>query len=356
MHIYVFSDIELGSGTVTDDFSEDELLQHTIEQLNPNGKATLVFNGDTLDFMKVPYRKKYPVHITQDIAVDKLKRIQKAHPTFFTVCRDWCAQGHRIVFIYGNHDFDLVFPKVQDQIVEYIGASYRDQIVFSGFEWVSGPVRIEHGSQLDNFFKVDPDKLLIEKARIASQPFLKLPWMYTALYKHHIQLKEDYPLLEKVKPRDKLLKHLPLDFKRKYFWGSLRYVLYSFFIDQWRRWSDPLSHMNLKDLGYTLQKLMRNSYHLEVLKKAKRSLRRSKYSVLCIGHNHEAQKVWVGNKVILNTGNWRDEYFIEKNMLLPRPKTYADIYYENTVKHAELIYVPSSLPLLPLSRLYKDLE
>jgi len=352
MQIYVFSDIELGGGTITDDFSEDTLFEHTITQLQPRGKAVLVFNGDTFDFMKVPYKKKYPEHITETISLAKLAKIKKAHPTFFRVCAQWCEDGNDIVFVYGNHDFDLVFPSIQNKIMEYIGHT----VTFAGFEWTSGPVRIEHGSQLDNFFKVDPDKLLIEREKIVSEPFLKLPWMYTAIYKHHMQLKEDYPLLEKIKPRDKLIKHLPLDIKRHYFWGSLRYVLFSFFIDQWRRWSDPLSHMHWKEFGHVIQKLMRNSLHLEVIKKAKRELRRSKYSVLCIGHNHEPQKIWVGNKVILNTGNWRDEYFIQEKMLLPRPKTYADIYYEEHVQHAELIYVPSTLPLLPIERIYKELE
>lgn len=356
MHVYVFSDIEIGSGTVTDDFSEDKLFAQTVNNLQPESKATLVFNGDTFDFMKVPYKGKYPEHITEKISLYKLDRIKKAHPTFFTVCAQWLEEGHEIVFVYGNHDFDLVFPSVQQKIVQYIGTKYKKHITFAGFEWTSGPVHIEHGSQLDNFFKVDPDKLLIERAKIVQEPFLKLPWMYTAIYKHHMQLKEDFPLLEKIKPRDKLLKHLPLTFKRNYVWGSVRYILYSFFIDQWKRWSDPLSHMHWKEFGHALQKLMRNSLHLEVMKQAKKQLRRSKHSVLCIGHNHEPQKVWVGNKVILNTGNWRDEYFIQDKMLLPRPKTYADIYYEERVQHAELIYVPSTLPLLPIERIYKELE
>lgn len=357
MHIYVFSDIELGAGTVTDDFSEDVLLEQTIEELQPYTDATLVFNGDTFDFMKTPYKKRYPEHITEKISLQKIKDIQRAHPKFFTACTQWVRKGHNIVFVYGNHDFDLVFPKVQEQIISFIGKKYHQKIHFSGFEWESGPVIIEHGSQLDNFFKVDPENLLIQREKFGESPFLKLPWMYTALYKHHIQLKEEYPLLEKIKPREKLLKHLPFDFKRHHFFGSLRYVLYSFFIDQWRRWSDPLSHMHWKDFGYTIQKLLRGSLHLDVLKRAKRKMRRSKHQVLSIGHNHEPQKVWVGNKVILNTGNWRDEYFIEHNALLPRPKSYADILYESgKVKHAELIYVPSTLPILPVTRIYSELE
>ena len=53
--ILTFSDIELGSGTLTDDFVADNLLIYTIEKHSKTDNAIdLIFNGDTFDFLKTP--------------------------------------------------------------------------------------------------------------------------------------------------------------------------------------------------------------------------------------------------------------------------------------------------------------
>ena len=82
----IFSDTEFGEGNATDDFVEDELLIETISKNFHYGKEypiDFIFNGDTFDFLKAPYKGKYPRHITEKISLWKLEEIQKAHLLFF---------------------------------------------------------------------------------------------------------------------------------------------------------------------------------------------------------------------------------------------------------------------------------
>ena len=74
----IFSDIEAGSGNRTDDFIDEKLLSKTIKVHNTESKkypADLILNGDTFDFMKCPYKGKFPKHITSAIAVAKIESI-----------------------------------------------------------------------------------------------------------------------------------------------------------------------------------------------------------------------------------------------------------------------------------------
>jgi|GEM_PF-4842695 len=67
--IIVLGDIEMGGGTLTDDFISDAPLSELILELcqRPH-PVDLILNGDTFDFLKCPYQKYgrlvYTRHIT----------------------------------------------------------------------------------------------------------------------------------------------------------------------------------------------------------------------------------------------------------------------------------------------------
>ena len=157
----IFSDTEFGAGNATDDFVEDELLIDTLKKHFDQGKQyplDFIFNGDTFDFMKAPYKGKYPRHITEKMSLWKLEEIRKAHPLFFITLAE-CLKTNpqsRVIFIHGNHDFDLEFSRVQKELKEFITKDKKEQdrILFPGFDFTDGLLHIEHGSQLDEFFKV----------------------------------------------------------------------------------------------------------------------------------------------------------------------------------------------------------
>ena len=128
----LFSDTELGEGNATDDFVEDELFIDTLQKNFHYGKEypiDFIFNGDTFDFLKAPYKGTHPRHVTETISLWKLTRIQKAHPTFFKALHE-CLKTNpksRIIFIHGNHDFDLEFKGVQQKLKDYITQDKEEQ-------------------------------------------------------------------------------------------------------------------------------------------------------------------------------------------------------------------------------------
>ena len=210
----VFSDIEVGGGDVFDDFVEEDLFCKVLRAHFEEAKqynSEIILNGDIFDFLKCTYKGKHPRHITEKISLYKLNRMHKAHPKFFKLLRDWMANSpkSRIVFVLGNHDFDLIFPGVQEKLKEFIvgkNESWKERIIFPGFYYENGIIAAEHGSQLDTFFKVDPQNLVSNiPNKYVQEPFLVLPWGYNGIYDHFIHLKKAFPILEKLYPKEKIL-------------------------------------------------------------------------------------------------------------------------------------------------------
>jgi len=359
----VFSDIEAGTGNATDDFVEDELLVDTIRTHFPESKnhpADIVFNGDTLDYMKAPYKGKYPKHITEKISVYKTKQIYKAHKKYFKVLYDWIHydSSNRVIFVVGNHDYDLVFPGVQKKLRDYIAGkdpAARKRVVFPGFEFYDGLVLVEHGSQLDQFFYVDPDNFVFtpKKDTGHAEPFLMLPWGYNALYDQFIYVKEKYPVLERIIPRGPLFGQLPRHLKKVFVVDTFTYMMKSFFYTQYKFWGDPVQRFTFKDFRKYLRNFFSTEWEVKFIDEAKKKAKRDKkVKVMVIGHDHKINVFKQGDKILLNPGCWRDEYNVAKNFQLfpPKNKGYAYILHsKDSIKMAEVIEVASRQSPLTLS-------
>ncbi len=336
----LFSDTEFGLGNTTDDFVEDELLAETIRNYFHYGQKLpidFIFNGDTFDFLKAPYLGKYPRHITEEISLWKLKQIKKAHPLFFEVAGECLKTNHhsKLIFIHGNHDFDLEFPAVQKCLKELITSKKEEQkrIIFPGFEFTDGLLHIEHGSQLDEFFNVKPDKLVYtSRNEIIPEPILKTPWGYNVIYEHYLQTKAEFPLLERLSPRARTIELLPLRLKKKLLAGTVWYLLKVYLYKQWIHKKDPLYRFTFLDFKKHILKFFEGKYESNIDRRAKRKIKQSKCQVLSFGHTHRA-KIWrYKGKWILNTGNWRDEYELNEpeRKYVPKTKTIGFIIHSKT--------------------------
>ena len=363
--ILSFSDIEAGAGTATDDFIEEDLLCRTIRSHFAESKkmaADLIFNGDTFDYMKAPYGSKYPRHITEKISVHKTKTIYKAHKRYFKVMHDWlkASPTNRIIFIVGNHDYDLVFPKVQELLKKLIAGRSEDlkrRILFPGFEFKDGLTLIEHGSQLDHFFQVNPEKFIFYPKDKSKEPYLLLPWGFNAFYDQYVLLKEHYPLLERIVPRHAVFGHLPKHIKKVFVTDTIIYMIKSFFYTQYRFWGDPLHRFTFKEFRNYFRNFFSSEWSVKFIDEAKKRLRKEKIQVICVGHNHRPKKVYLGQKIVLNTGCWRDEYIMGDGFNFPaKPKVYA--YIKQTaqkVLDARLIEVASERPGITIEDIRKEI-
>jgi UDP-2,3-diacylglucosamine pyrophosphatase LpxH len=126
----------------------------------------LVLNGDLFDFdsvMAIPEGSPFPVswlerkrgmRAEEPKSHFKIGKILEDHPVFVEALRSLLLNGHRVVFVIGNHDIELHWPSVQRKIVEHLDLQPEMQknVTFTEWFYVSaGDTLIEHGSQYDAY-------------------------------------------------------------------------------------------------------------------------------------------------------------------------------------------------------------
>ena len=327
--VVVFSDIEMGAGGPYDDFPRSDFLADVIRGYGRDPyrwlAVDLVFNGDTFDLLKTSARGGWPTHITRDIAIDKMERVAASHPAFFEAVRDHLGEDptrRRAFFVVGNHDTELLFPEVQAVVRERLGAS--PSVFFPGLEMTLGRVHVEHGSQLDPLFKVDPNCLFVDSRNGAK--ILALSWAAVALLEVAIPLQ---PLLhhhDRLKPKELVLELIP----------EVKELLTGEFWTYWTRryFRDLVSGDPLKSVSWTmLKELVRRLVSWDVDVEMgdglqQRMMRSELFDLYLVGHQHEPGWWSHGHRKVLRTGCMRDEFMIVERgrAQLPINKTWAEIY------------------------------
>lgn len=153
--------------------SKDFFFDHTFESylqhiaVKSRGEPIeLILNGDVFDFDSMmalpedaPYRiswleKRRGLHPEEEKSSFKIKRILQDHPVWVRALRDFLLKGHRAVFVIGNHDLELHFNKVQQDIVEalHLPDHVKSAVRFCSFFYISnGDTLVEHGNQYDPY-------------------------------------------------------------------------------------------------------------------------------------------------------------------------------------------------------------
>lgn len=153
----------------TKEFYIDEplslFLQH-IQKEAAGAHVELVLNGDIFDFdsvMSLPEKPVYKVNWLetrrglfprQEKSLFKIKIILEEHKEFIDGLRDFINNGHKVVIIPGNHDVELHFPEVQEQIKEVFNLpeDKKNNLVFTSWFYISNKdTLIEHGHQQDPY-------------------------------------------------------------------------------------------------------------------------------------------------------------------------------------------------------------
>jgi len=326
--LIVLSDTEIGAGGRTDDLPEASFLTDRLLAYDrgPDGEQPIdvVFNGDTLDFMKTPYEGRYPRHISADVALAKLMSIAAAHPRFFAGLRKFLQSTRgrrRVFFVTGNHDYEMVFPEVQATLRSLLGGD-EERVLFPGFSLRLGDVHIEHGCQADRLFAFDTAKPFVQHK---GEPILNLPWGAVALLDVAMPLQPVLCFHDRLKPRETLFDALP--------------ELYEVFVAKfWRYWtrdyirgwlsrSDPVKRVRwtmFRELAWRygskdIRTHVDNSY--EKLVRAPTGPR-----VACIGHLHDAAWLAWGDRKLLKGSALRNEFLFapDGRVTALLPKTYIE--------------------------------
>ncbi len=171
------------------------LLDQLLKQVE--GPIELILNGDIFDFdsvMSLPENGEFPysaherrrgLDSGQHKSVFKIQKILEDHNIWVDALKRFLDHGHRIVFIIGNHDLELHWPKVQKKLIRTLGRDENecDSVVFCEWFYICGDdTLVEHGNQYDPYcLCANPINPLIIKKRkkiIVRLPFGNLANKY----------------------------------------------------------------------------------------------------------------------------------------------------------------------------------
>jgi UDP-2,3-diacylglucosamine pyrophosphatase LpxH len=167
----IVSDLHLGPGTRDprfsgiEDFYSDSTWTELVAREAAAGPTDLIIAGDFIEFWQIaaalhvlPARDARvqpaagPV-LAEDQAfgVEAVEIVIAAHPTVFRDLGRWIASGdHRVILLAGNHDADLLWPKVQLAIAHAIAPVDPARLVFvDAAAYEQGGVHVEHGHAYD---------------------------------------------------------------------------------------------------------------------------------------------------------------------------------------------------------------
>ncbi|MEK6853376.1 MAG: metallophosphoesterase [Nanoarchaeota archaeon] len=343
--IIILGDIEMGGGTNTDDFISDKALSRLIYSLcNKNIPVDLVLNGDTFDFLKCPHiidgKATYPRHITSEISLAKLRLIYRAHTRVFEALKRFAAEKkNRLFFIVGNHDPDLVHPKVQEEIRVLLDSC--DNIIFS-FYYNEHHVHAEHGHQYDFLNKVNEQRLFLN---YKGQRILSIPWIAFGITSKFMYLKEKYPFLERIVPKPAIFSHHKAAAKiihKK----AIEYFLKSMIYYPIRYYYDPTYTFPREFLKEFYRRIKNVHWDVDEIihvfkRKRRKKMHRNRLYVLGHVHKHYVEEKY--GISIIHPDTWRDEYFMDDRTkeLMPKTKRYVQvIVHDNYNLQWKLVICP----------------
>ncbi len=150
-----------------------------IEKKAGPDKVELILNGDIFDFDSVsslperpPFRVSWlenhrGLHPQEEKSVYKINKVIESHPEWFKALGKFVNNGHKAVFVIGNHDLELHFPKVQENLTEALDLAFDnvDRVRFVEWFYISNnDTLVEHGNQYDPYcLSIDPVSPFVQK-------------------------------------------------------------------------------------------------------------------------------------------------------------------------------------------------
>lgn len=167
----IVSDLHLGPGitdprfTGIEDFYSDAAWTAFLDRQAAAGPTDLIIDGDFVEFWQIaavlgvlPKRQDLRQPATgpvlasdQKFALAAIQLVLAAHPSVFVDLGKLLDRGdHRVIVIAGNHDADLLWPKVQLAIARAINPRDPARLIFTrGPGYEHGGVHVEHGHAFD---------------------------------------------------------------------------------------------------------------------------------------------------------------------------------------------------------------
>ncbi len=334
--VLVISDTHLGAGqyifgqkNILEDFYHDDELIAFFEYYSKgkfkDQEIDLVINGDFIDFATVPYVQYFDDDFWSETAtIEKLKLIYKGHPRVFDAMDEFLnAPNKKITYIIGNHDAELILPKVREKFLHFFSESNRSKInIFweeTTYEAAKG-VYIQHGHQYEKAHLFDPAQSIVE-GKDGEKYFLP-PW--GTYYCHFVlnKFKAERHYINQVTPiRNFLINGLIFDtfFTLRFMFANVYYFA------MFRFWSLYLSKFNLRKIWKDISEELVLFENYEVLTR-KFFEENNQGRILVNGHTHfPGYRFYNDGTAYINSGTWTKTISLNYATKTGYPLTYVII-------------------------------
>jgi len=160
-----------------------------IEAQGEGEPVELVLNGDIFDFdniMKLPedtskvdwLARLRGMGSQEWMSQFKMECIISDHQQLFARLGEFAHRGNRVVFVIGNHDMEIHWDSVQDQIRDALGVSQRESnenVRFCSWFYLSGEdTFISHGHQYDGYCSAR--NLIHPQIKLGGKAVIRIPF------------------------------------------------------------------------------------------------------------------------------------------------------------------------------------
>jgi UDP-2,3-diacylglucosamine pyrophosphatase LpxH len=321
----VVSDLHLGTGTRPgeenpyEDFYQDErfeeMLAHYSEGVFTDIPVELIINGDFLDLLKVPYKGQFVTEITEDIALDKVRRCIRGHKKVFDALASFVSKpNHKVTYIAGNHDLDIAFPKVQALLRARLGledgADALKFVVEEDYYRLPSGIVVTHGHTFEEMNRIEPRTPLIE--REDGTKVVNMPWGSKFFANVIAPAKSERRIIDLVQPLSSFILwglFFDMRFTLSVLWRIILFFLHTRVKNIYER------ELNITK---TLQIVGEEfAFYNNLERRASTLLRESQdIRVLIVGHSHNPRfRRYPQGKIYVNSGTWVQRVSLDLNNL-----------------------------------------
>jgi len=305
----ILSDLHLGFGphnsdgsyNIFEEFHYDktfvEFLNYYCEGEYAKAEVELILNGDILNHIYTTPEDPHCDMLTEQIALERTEAILNGHPIFFQALSKFAKRPSRkIIYLMGNHDVGVAWPKVQQRLKEKIDPNLK----FFLDHYESDGVWVEHGNRflIDN--RVDLDNLFLTRGH--HEAILKMPWGNFFVIHFLNPLKKERAYIGKVFPFKMYLRWALTHDTRFALKTIGRLILYFLMINFIR---DPKRNFSLFDTWKIVREFL---FPVPIDKDVQEILKEHpSVKVVSCGHTHHAlfRQFEKGGEYI-NTGSWNE--------------------------------------------------
>jgi len=175
----IVSDFHLGEGrrnwdgslNLLEDFTVDHRFAEFVEYFSKAyEEVELILNGNFFEMLRCRAVVDYPDVLFETYALELIRVEMEGHSKVIEALKKFLEKpSHRLVYILGEADVGVFWPKVQEELKRQIS----DRLEFYPSSYLSDGIYVEHGHQYDGLYAIDLQQAF---KQVSGLPVLSLPW------------------------------------------------------------------------------------------------------------------------------------------------------------------------------------